>query len=217
MFEVLAIFGGSFTLALSGALMPGPLLTMTIAEVARRGFRAGPLLISGHSLLELALVVAIILGLGPFLEQGAVMAVIALLGGAVLAWLGVDMIRGAGKMTLQHGEVATTGTLTGHPIIMGILGSLANPYWIIWWATIGLGYLVSAMKFGMTGVAVFFLGHISGDFAWYCLVSYGISRGKRVLRDESYRAVIRVCGVLLLAFGGWFVLSAKTYWQQGLF
>jgi len=217
MLEALVIFGGSFTLALSGALMPGPLLTMTIAESTRRGFRAGPLLICGHSLLELVLVVAIILGLGPFLKQAMVMTAIALLGGVVLAWLGVDMIRTAGKLTLQQDDVAVPSSLASHPIIMGIVGSLANPYWIIWWATIGLGYLISAMKFGAPGVAFFFLGHISGDFAWYSLVSFGISRGKRILGDESYRTVIRVCGVFLLGFGGWFVFSATTYWQQGLF
>ncbi len=213
MLEMLAIFAGSFTLALSGALMPGPLFTMTIAESTRRGFRAGPLLITGHSVLELVLVVAIILGLGPFLKLAPVMTVIALLGGGVLTWLGIDMIRSSGKLTLQQEQVAASRSLAGHPIIMGILGSLANPYWIIWWATIGLGYLISTMQFGWLGVTVFFCGHISGDFAWYSLVSYGISRGKRILKDESYRLVIRVCGVFLLGFGGWFVFSARNYWQ----
>ncbi len=67
MFELAAIFGGSFTLALSGALMPGPLLTVTVAESARIGFRAGPLLMTGHAVLELLLVIAIVYGLGPFL------------------------------------------------------------------------------------------------------------------------------------------------------
>jgi threonine/homoserine/homoserine lactone efflux protein len=216
MLDVLTILGGSFVIALSGALMPGPLFTMTIAETARRGFWAGPLLMTGHSLLELVLVVAIILGLGPFLKQATVMAVIALLGGATLVWLGADMIYHAGKLSLRTDAVPQNRVPTGHPVIMGALASLANPYWIIWWATIGLGYLVSSMKFGMLGVTIFFLGHISGDYAWYSLVSYAVSRGKRVLRDQSYRWTIRVCGVLLLGFGGWFVFSAKTYWSQGM-
>jgi len=73
MLELAVVFGGSFTLALSGALMPGPLLTVTIAESAHRGFVAGPLLMVGHAVLELALVVAIILGLGPFLKIPQVM------------------------------------------------------------------------------------------------------------------------------------------------
>ena len=64
MFAIAAIFGGSFTLALSGVLMPGPLLTVTIAESARRGFWAGPLLMTGHSILELLIVLAIFKGWG---------------------------------------------------------------------------------------------------------------------------------------------------------
>jgi threonine/homoserine/homoserine lactone efflux protein len=55
MIEMAAIFGGSFALALSGVLLPGPLLTVTISESARRGFKAGPLLITGHGLLEFSL------------------------------------------------------------------------------------------------------------------------------------------------------------------
>ncbi len=83
MFAIAAIFGGSFTLALSGALMPGPLLTVTISESARRGFRAGPLLMIGHSLLELVLVIAVIQGLGPYLKSPIVMGIISLFGGGV--------------------------------------------------------------------------------------------------------------------------------------
>ena len=45
----------SFIVALSGALMPGPLLTLTVGEAARRVL-GGPLIIVGHALLELALV-----------------------------------------------------------------------------------------------------------------------------------------------------------------
>jgi threonine/homoserine/homoserine lactone efflux protein len=207
--EVLAILGTSFVVALSGALMPGPLLTVTVAEAAKRGFSVGPLLITGHALLELALVAAIMLGLGPFLKMNLVMGVIALFGGGMLMWLGLDMLRSAGSLSLNQAAAAQKPSL--HPIIMGVLASLANPYWILWWATIGLGYLVSTMKLGTLGVAVFFLGHIAGDFFWYCVVSYGISRGKSILEDRSYQAVIRCCGVFLMGFGGWFLFSAKTY------
>src|SRR5271157_4108973 len=69
MLEFFAIFTTSFTVALSGALMPGPLLTVTISESARRGYMAGPLLIVGHSVLELVLVTAICLGLDVYLKE----------------------------------------------------------------------------------------------------------------------------------------------------
>jgi len=211
MIELAAIFGGSFALALSGALMPGPLLTVTIAESVRHGCKIGPLLMTGHSLLELLLVVAITLGLGPYLKAAPVTGTIALLGGLLLIYLGADMIRTARGLSLQ-GDVEETGTsYTRHPVLTGIFTSLSNPYWTLWWATIGLGYLVTVMNLGLAGVAAFFLGHISADFAWYSLISFGISRGKTLLDDKGYQFVIRLCGVFLLGFGGWFVVAAKGY------
>jgi threonine/homoserine/homoserine lactone efflux protein len=204
--EMATLFGGSFTLALSGALMPGPLLTITVAESVRRGFKAGPLLMVGHSLLELALVIAVIHGLGPFLEEPLVMGFIALVGGAILMWFGLDMVRSAGNLSLE--QVSARRKNAPHPVLMGVLGSLSNPYWTLWWATIGLGYLIASMKFGILGIVFFFLGHIAADFAWYCFVSFGISRGKTILKDNKYQLIVRVCGVFLLSFGAWFLTAA---------
>ncbi len=215
MFELAAIFGGSFALALSGALMPGPLLTVTVAESARIGFRAGPLLITGHAILELLLVIAIFQGLGPFLKSPSVMGIIALFGGGMLLWMGVGMIRNSSGLSLNRQKAENHGKHTSHPVLIGILASLSNPYWTLWWATIGLGYLVAAMKYGAKGIVVFFLGHIAADYAWYALISLGISRGKRLLKDTSYQIMIRICGFFLIGFGGWFILAAREYLSRG--
>jgi threonine/homoserine/homoserine lactone efflux protein len=211
MLELAAVFGASFTLALSGALMPGPLFTITISESAKCGFKAGPLLMIGHAILELLLVIAIIKGLGTYLQLPPVLGVIALLGGILLLYLGTDMVRSAGRLSLQSGSEDLAPRHGKHPIILGIMASLANPYWTLWWATIGLGYLATAMKFGYAGVAAFFLGHIAADFAWYSLLSFGMSRGKAFLKDAGYQRLIRVCGVFLFCFGGWFLFSARNF------
>jgi threonine/homoserine/homoserine lactone efflux protein len=211
MIEIALIFIGSFTLALSGALVPGPLFTVTIAESARRGFIAGPLLMTGHAILEFLLVLAIIKGLGPYLKAPLVIGIIAFIGGAVLLWMGIDMIRTAGKFSLKWENSDASRSNAPHPILIGILASISNPYWTIWWVTIGMAYLMTAIKFGFAGVMVFFMGHISADFLWYSVISYGISRGKTLLNDRSYQLMIRMCGLFLLGFGGWFLLSAKNY------
>jgi threonine/homoserine/homoserine lactone efflux protein len=211
MISIALIFAGSFTLALSGALVPGPLFTVTIVESARRGFIAGPLLMIGHAILEFLLVLAIIKGLGPYLRAPLVIGIIALIGGAVLLWMGIDMIRTADKFSLKWESSDASRSNTTHPILIGILASISNPYWTIWWVTIGMAYLMAAIKFGYAGVIVFFMGHISADFLWYSVISYGISRGKRLLKDRSYQMMIRVCGIFLLGFGGWFLLSVKDH------
>jgi threonine/homoserine/homoserine lactone efflux protein len=98
----ITLFVTSFIVALSGAIMPGPLLTVTITESSRRGMMTGPLLIAGHAILELALVVALLMGLAPLLKMEPVFIVIALAGSAVLLWMGVGMLKSLPAVTLDH-------------------------------------------------------------------------------------------------------------------
>lgn len=191
----------SFAVAVSGALMPGPVLTVTISESARRGFWAGPLIILGHGILEAALVVLLLLGFANFLQSPRVIGVIGVSGGIALFFFAFAMFKGLKGLTLDlsHGEGKGA-----NPVMAGILTSLANPYWTIWWATIGLGYLFISIRFGLLGVAVFFIGHISADLAWYSAISFFVSRGKNYISDSVYRGVIFCCALVLMAFGGYF-------------
>lgn len=195
------IFATSFVIALSGALMPGPVLTVTISESTKRGFWAGPLIILGHGILELALVVLLLLGLGPYLSQDIVFGVVGVCGAAILMWMALGMFRSIPslKLNMETGEGAG-----GNPVRAGVLMSLANPYFTIWWATIGVGYIVYAMKFGAVGVIAFFVGHISADFAWYSVVSFTISKGRRIISDRLYKRIIGFCASALVVFSGWF-------------
>ena len=145
------------------------------------------------------------------------MGIIALVGGGMLLWMGVDMVRSAGGLSLKKERASNPSRATAHPVLIGILASISNPYWTLWWATIGLGYLVAAMKFGFLGVAIFFAGHITADYAWYALISLGISRGKRLLKDKTYQIMIRICGLFLVGFGAWFLFSARGYMAKAGF
>jgi threonine/homoserine/homoserine lactone efflux protein len=184
--------------------MPGPLLTVTVSESSRRGALVGPMMIFGHSLLELALVVALLSGLAPILIRDDVFILISLTGGAVLLWMGTTMLRSLPQLSL---ESRSDDRSSRNLVVAGIVLSAANPYWLIWWASIGLGYIMHSMKFGIIGVTAFFLGHILADLAWYCLISFGIARGKRYFSDSSYRKLIGGCALFLLVFSCWFLYS----------
>lgn len=196
----------SFLIALSGALVPGPLFTLTVSESARRGAATGPLIILGHGLLEIMVVVLVLSGLSPFLRHDTTRQLISLIGGCMLVVMGILLLRDVPKARLDApSEKKGKGM---NLIVTGMVGSITNPYWVIWWATIGLGYLVSSLRFGMAGVIVFFLGHISADLAWYSLVSYAVSKGRKIMGERGYRAVLLFCGIFLILFGGWFVQAA---------
>ena len=200
----ITLFVTSFIVALSGAVMPGPLLTMTISESPRRGVMTGPLLIAGHAILELVLVVALLMGLAPLLKMEPVFIVIALAGSAVLLWMGIGMLRSLPNMVLK---TEGTGTKNRNLMVSGVLMSLANPYWSIWWATIGLGYILHSMDAGTLGVVAFFSGHILGDLFWYAAVSAAIWKGSKLLSDRSYRILIGTCAVFLILFSCLFAWS----------
>jgi threonine/homoserine/homoserine lactone efflux protein len=216
----------SFLVGLSGAMMPGPVLTVTIGETAvrlraqgaaperariLRGALAGPLVVLGHGILEIALVAAVVMGLGAVLVRPSVLGTIGLLGGAVLTWMGAGMLRGVPSLSLR---AAAEGAPPGrHPVVAGILTSLANPYWTIWWATIGLGYIAMSLRLGPLGLGAFYVGHVLSDLAWYSGVSLSLALGHRLLSDGLYRGLVAACACFLFGFGLYFgYVGLSGFW-----
>ncbi|HTU02265.1 MAG TPA: LysE family transporter [Candidatus Sulfotelmatobacter sp.] len=211
----------SFLIGLSGAMMPGPVLTVTIGETAARvrrgdartagpwairraqvrGALAGPLIVLGHAILEILLVVAIVLGLGKILTLGPVIGTVGLVGGLVLLWMGWGMVAGLSDLRL---ETADDGRQRTHPILAGFLTSLSNPYWALWWATVGLSYIALSMRLGLAGLTFFYVGHILSDLAWYSSISVTLALGRRLLTDRIYRGLVTACAAFLLGFGLYF-------------
>lgn len=204
MITLLTIFSTSFVVALSGAMMPGPLFTVAVSESSRRGFITGPLLIAGHGILELILVIGLMLGLAPFLNQKEVFIVIALLGSAILMWMAWGMFKALPSLTLQNTEQAETGK---NLVLSGALLSIVNPYWTIWWASIGLGYILHSMEIGKWAVFAFFCGHILGDLFWYSAVTAAVHKGKSLLSDRAYQYLIGACAAFLAVFSCVFAYS----------
>ncbi len=192
------IFISSFLIALSGAIVPGPVLSVTISESAKGNFWAGPMIVLGHGLLEIVLIVLLVAGFADFINNAKFLGIISTLGGIYLLWLAFLMLKDA-----RHVKIKINGErhMWGGPVFAGIVTSLANPYWIIWWATIGLGYVIISMKFGLIGITVFFVGHILADLSWYGMVSFIVSRGKTFISDGIYRRIISICAFMLIFFG----------------
>ena len=219
-----AIFLSSFAIGFSGALMPGPLLSTTISESGRRGWVVGPLFILGHAVLDIApgelrrqrllLIAGLFLGLAPLLTSNTAFIVIAFAGGTFMLWMAWGMFRSLPSLSLAGAAAAgVTGSRrssgeTGRPLALtGALMSLANPYWIIWWATIGLGYVISSREAGLMGVAAFFTGHILADLVWYAFVSFAVDKGRRILPDLAYKLLIGVCGTFLAGYAVYLIVG----------
>ena len=84
---------------------------------------------------------------------------------------------------------------------------------MLWWVTIGLGYILQSRKEGLWGVVAFFVGHILADLVWYTSVSTAVATGRHLLTDRIYRGLIGACAGFLVVFA-LFVLYGAAAWKQ---
>ncbi len=210
-----ALFLSALSVGFSGAMMPGSLLTYTIQQSLRTGTRAGVLITVGHAILEAGLVLLIFLGLGSFLQATPAQAVVGLAGGALLAVMGVQMILGALRNTI-HIQTADGQEKAGSAklIASGAVISATNPYFLLWWMVVGLGFIMQSFNtLGAAGVAVYYFGHISADFIWYVSISAVIGKTRRFIKEKPYRIIIAALGGLLIYFGANFIIGTAAYFK----
>lgn len=204
MLTLLTLFFTSFVVAFSGAMMPGPLMTATISESAIRGPWVGPKMIAGHAMLEILLLITLFFGLGPLFKNEWFFVIVSLAGGGIMIWMATGMFRSIPELEIKGGSSTSK---KNNLYLSGILMSLANPYWIIWWATIGLGYVMISKTHGVTGVIFFFLGHILGDLVWYSAISFAVGKGRQFFSNRTYKILVGACAVFLFGFAVWLVVT----------
>lgn len=205
--SLLAVFGFAVAVSVGAVVSPGPVTAAILSESPRQGWLVGPLVACSHTLLELALVILIGLGLGAGLASPGISRIIALGGGVVLMIIGGSYIVGAarGSMRLPEADFSRPPRSTASLLGLGLVTTLSNPFWYAWWVTVAAGYLAQAQTLGFSGPAVFYLGHASTDYAWDTLLSSAAGAGRKWLTDRVYRWVILVTGAAMVFFGAWFL------------
>ena len=201
MYDILQTFLLGLVIGLTGALAPGPTLVATINASIAGDWKIGPKVTLGHMIAESVLFFLIVLGLATLALPYT--SAIALIGGIALILFGALTITGSRRASL-NGPV--TGTVS-NPYVAGLVTSAANPYFWIWWLTIGSAMVIAGLAGGIVLAAVFMAGHWCADLGWYTLVSAGVSKGRTILSDTSYRRIMGVCGVFLILFGAYYILK----------
>jgi threonine/homoserine/homoserine lactone efflux protein len=211
------IFSFSFLVALTGAMAPGPLLTYTIIKsvtAPKRGYLMGLWVILGHAAIEMVIIIFLLMGFSFVLKNTMIVRTIGMMGGIILIYFGGTIIRDAYLKKIPtdflKSEEKTNAPAIKiknrgleNPMIGGILISLANPYWWVWWATIGFAFMLQfEISFAeWPKLLAFFLGHEAGDLAWYLLVSILSYFGLRRLNEKAYYGFLVICSVFMIVFG----------------
>jgi threonine/homoserine/homoserine lactone efflux protein len=187
-------------ISLSGVMSPGPLFAVTIAK-ASKDKRAGLLISLGHGAVEFPLMLLIYFGFNWLFTLPPVQRTVSLVGGFIMIYMGIQMLR----TRKENGEETTFSRHSS--MVSAILATSANPYFILWWATIGAALVTNAALFGPVGFAVFSVTHWSCDLLWNTFVSITVFKSKRFWTQKVRSIVFGFCFVTLTAFGVWFIMS----------
>ncbi|NOY81895.1 MAG: LysE family transporter [Kiritimatiellaeota bacterium] len=196
----------AFFIALSGAMAPGPLLALVIAQVLAQGGLAVFWVLAGHAAIEAVFVTALARGFGRLLQRARVRMWLSLVGGAVLVWMGW-------MLAVQAGEVAVTAqaapALSAAALFLGGAGvSLSNPYFTGWWATVGAGQVAALRLKEPRDYIAFLTGHELGDTAWYATVAVLLTFGRQWLSVGVYRTLLLLCAGTMVVMGAAFGIVA---------
>ena len=190
-------------ISLSGVMAPGP-LSAAIVGHGHRSPHAGALVALGHGVVEFPLMALILLGFTTWIDAPGVRPVIGVAGGLVLLWMGAGMLAAARRPAPVGAGAVPRGTA----LRAGVLLTGANPYFLVWWVTVGGALLLKATAFGAAGILAFAVAHWLCDLVWFWFLSAAVHGGGRALGPWFGQVVLAACGVFLLAMGVKFLWEA---------
>jgi threonine/homoserine/homoserine lactone efflux protein len=184
-------------------IIPGPTVTLIVANSLRHGTRAGMLNIAGTQ-LGLAVMIAIVLaGLASLIEAlGWWFEWVRLAGAAYLVWLGIKLLRTSTSLGLPQAAPRPRGGF----FLQGFLVLMSNPKALILFGALfpqfmdpSREYVHQVVLMGLTAMATALL--FDG--------SYAMLAGKAGMLLSRRRLVLvsRASGVCLIGGGAWLALT----------
>jgi threonine/homoserine/homoserine lactone efflux protein len=217
--NLLVFLGTVVAISVTGVMMPGPVTAAAIAKGYRQKW-AGLQIALGHGLVEFPTIALMALGFSAVLSNRWVNIGIGLLGGAMLIFMGVSMVLSRGGVIEKlrpprndgkSGERtarAASDPFPYHPVIAGVVTTASNPYYFMWWATLGAALTLNALEFGLAVLVVFAVLHWSIDLGWDVFLAYTVHRSRGLWNDRVFIAVFAFCGGVMVLFGIWFGATA---------
>ena len=200
--ELVIFLATVVVISLSGVMAPGPVTAAAIAMGARSRY-AGPFIAIGHGIVEFPLMILIVLGMDKILKSTITQIIIGLAGGTFLLIMAIQML-----CSLRGSKNPEANMTKSRPIVAGIVLSGGNPYFLVWWATVGLALAITAKGLGIWAFALFAIIHWLCDFFWLSALSWASYKGTALLGPAIQRVVLLICSIALFGFGIFFIYNA---------
>ena len=205
--EVFGFIATIVILTASGALAPGPLFFATISHGTKHGAKTGLKFSIAHTVVEFSLIMLFALGLLTIASEPSVKIIIGIIGGIVLIVFGSIQIY---KTIISKPEdLKKHKSSYRHLFFIGIAFTGLNPYFILWWLTVGAQLIIIALQFAaLLGVIFMFICHVWMDYIWLTSVAYLSKKGTNVMGLRWYKPMMVLFSIVLIYFGINFIIGA---------
>ncbi|MDP9304725.1 MAG: LysE family translocator [Thermoproteota archaeon] len=198
--------------SVSGVFSPGPLLFANLALSKYGGFWSGIKIAIGHTIIELPVIILLSLPFGVFSPVNMTFSIMKIINFIAGAFLIVFAILYVVRTIRANGSPhsAINSSRIENPYLAGIMFTSLNPFFIVWWTTVGIKLISDSISLlgDLAGIAFLFFVHIWMDYAWLGLSSYLASRGFNIIRSEYHKYITILLTVPLFYYGINFVLSS---------
>ncbi len=188
----------------SGALSPGPLTVANIALGVKGGWRSGVLVAFGHMIFELPYVFMLALfydTISSWLSQRYVKIGFTVFVVGFMGFFAYLLIRDAISVQSFAEDNNSMKLVHTNPIIVGLVLTGLNAYFLLWWASVGLPLIEGALALGFpVGVLYMYLLHVWLDYAWLGATAYAAYHGSRILGPKGTRILLLTLAGILLFF-----------------
>ena len=221
--DMLEFAGEVILVSLSGVLSPGPLFFANLIYGSKEGFRSGIKIAFGHTIVELPLIIILAVSMSqiPYtgFTSGGNLKIIGIVGGISIAAFSILQIRDIVKrknvaITLKNNNKKEIQKVNyndrNRPIILGIMFTALNPFFLAWWLTVGLKLILdSVSSFGvLSGTLSLFSFHIWMDYAWLTLISYLIFKGISILKSKYYKMLLLILSIMFGFYGIYWIITS---------
>jgi threonine/homoserine/homoserine lactone efflux protein len=161
----------------------------------------------GHTLVEFPLLVLLFYGVSKFslisLSDSDIFKIIGIVGGIFMILFSFMQIYPVIKNKSLETNNQNSRYAIKNAILVGMIFTGLNPFFLVWWSTIGLKLVSDSLNnFGyLNGIILLFFSHIWMDYFWLWITSFMSSKGRSMVKEKVYRILLLFFSTVIGIFG----------------
>jgi len=216
--DLAGLIVSTIIISVSGALSPGPLTASAVMIGTRRFAKGGFLIALGHMLFEfpyVLIIASLYSSIGVFLKSVNVNYALTF---AILLFIlffsylvikeGFSVIKSGVSQMRESRDYAL------NPVLVGIILTGLNPYFLLWWLSVGLPLIQISMSMGLPFFLLMYGSHVWMDYFWLTLMGFAGESGVKILKSKGYGVLLIILGLILALFA--INISLKTFLNLSL-